>query len=247
MALPSNADIDAAVPADGIPTRSLTNTVLKNIRAEVALNTTAASDALAAANSASNTSVKLTGAQTVAGVKTFSSIPLGPASNPTTDNQLTRKAFVDSSISSAIGTAVLLTGNQTVAGTKTFSTIPVAPAADPTTANQLTRKGYVDSSISTAIGTAVLVTGNQTVAGIKTFSAIPVAPSADPTTANQLTRKGYVDTLGVASATPPLVRTAGVLSVTPGAAVDDAVDENDVVVQFNALLASLRAGGFIAI
>ncbi|QBZ72050.1 tailspike protein [Streptomyces phage Kradal] len=39
--------------------------------------------------------VKLTGAQTVAGIKTFSSIPVGPASNPTTDSQLARKAYVD--------------------------------------------------------------------------------------------------------------------------------------------------------
>jgi hypothetical protein len=37
-----------------------------------------------------------TGAQTFAGVKTFSSIPVGPASNPTTNNQLVRKAYVDS-------------------------------------------------------------------------------------------------------------------------------------------------------
>ncbi len=36
-----------------------------------------------------------TGAQTFAGVKTFSSIPVGPASNPTTANQLVRKAYVD--------------------------------------------------------------------------------------------------------------------------------------------------------
>lgn len=39
--------------------------------------------------------VKLTGDQTVAGIKTFSSIPVLPASNPTTDNQAVRKAYVD--------------------------------------------------------------------------------------------------------------------------------------------------------
>jgi hypothetical protein len=43
--------------------------------------------------------VTLTGDQTVAGVKTFSSIPVLPASNPTTDNQAVRKAYVDSLIS----------------------------------------------------------------------------------------------------------------------------------------------------
>jgi hypothetical protein len=35
------------------------------------------------------------GDQTIAGVKTFSSIPIGPASDPTTANQLARKAYVD--------------------------------------------------------------------------------------------------------------------------------------------------------
>ncbi|EST22764.1 hypothetical protein [Streptomyces niveus] len=41
------------------------------------------------------TAVLLTGAQTVAGVKTFSSVPVAPAANPTSDNQLSRKGYVD--------------------------------------------------------------------------------------------------------------------------------------------------------
>jgi len=36
-----------------------------------------------------------TGNETIAGVKTFSSIPVLPASNPKTDNQAVRKAYVD--------------------------------------------------------------------------------------------------------------------------------------------------------
>jgi hypothetical protein len=39
--------------------------------------------------------VALTGTQTIAGVKTFSSIPVLPASDPTTANQATRKSYVD--------------------------------------------------------------------------------------------------------------------------------------------------------
>lgn len=132
-------------------------------------------DGLDAAN------VKLTGAQTVAGVKTFSSIPVLPASDPTTANEASRKSYVDTKVS--------LTGAETIAGVKTFSSIPVGPASDPTTANQLTRKSYVD----TLDGANVKLTGDQTIAGIKTFSSIPVGPGADPTTANQLTRKSYVD------------------------------------------------------
>lgn len=39
---------------------------------------------------------KLAWDQTIAGVKTFTSIPVWPASDPTTDNQLARKFYVDS-------------------------------------------------------------------------------------------------------------------------------------------------------
>jgi uncharacterized protein YunC (DUF1805 family) len=135
--------------------------------------------------------VKLTGAQTIAGVKTFSSIPVGPASDPTTANQLTRKSYVDTLDAANIK----LTGAQTVAGVKTFSSIPVGPSSDPTTNDQLTRKLYVD----TLDGANVKLTGDQSVAGIKTFSSIPVLPASDPTTANQATRKSYVDALDAAN------------------------------------------------
>lgn len=142
------------------------------------------------------TAVKLTGDQTVAGIKTFSSIPVLPASNPTTANQASRKQYVDD----LDAANVKLTGAQTVAGVKTFSSIPVGPASDPTTDNQLTRKFYVDagdsanaSDIATLDGEVVKLTGDQSVAGIKTFTSIPVGPASDPATDNQLTRKLYVD------------------------------------------------------
>lgn len=45
-----------------------------------------------------NAVVKLTGDQTVAGVKTFSSIPVLPSSDPTTANQATRKDYVDNQV-----------------------------------------------------------------------------------------------------------------------------------------------------
>ncbi len=40
--------------------------------------------------------VDLVSNQTIGGIKTFTSIPVGPAANPTSDNQLARKAYVDS-------------------------------------------------------------------------------------------------------------------------------------------------------
>lgn len=55
--------------------------------------------------SATQNFVDLTNIQTVAGVKTFSSIPEGPASDPTTSNQFARKAYVDSKVT-AIGAPV---------------------------------------------------------------------------------------------------------------------------------------------
>ena len=46
--------------------------------------------------------VLLSGDQTVGGIKTFTSIPVLPASNPTADNEATRKAYVDTQISSHV-------------------------------------------------------------------------------------------------------------------------------------------------
>lgn len=47
--------------------------------------------------------VKLTGDQEVGGVKTFTSIPVLPASDPTTDNQASRKAYVDGKFNTSTG------------------------------------------------------------------------------------------------------------------------------------------------
>lgn len=64
-----------------------------------------------AAGSANGDSVRyeqvcrLSDNQTVAGVKTFSSIPVLPASNPTTDNQAARKKYVDDSVAAVSGGA----------------------------------------------------------------------------------------------------------------------------------------------
>lgn len=72
--------------------------------------------------------VKLTGDQSIAGVKTFSSSPIMPtlaAGDSSTKGATT--AFVTSAISALQNNAVLLSGNQTIAGTKTFSSSPIVP------------------------------------------------------------------------------------------------------------------------
>ena len=45
--------------------------------------------------------VKTTGDQTVAGVKTFSSVPVLPASDPTTSNQAVRKSYADALVANS--------------------------------------------------------------------------------------------------------------------------------------------------
>lgn len=129
--------------------------------------------------------VKLTGNQTIAGVKTFSSVPVS-ATNPTANNQVANKAYVDT-----VGnTAVKLTGNQTIAGTKTFSSPVVVPNGTANThavnLSQLNTKANANATVN--------LTGNQTIAGVKTFSSVPVC-ATQPTNANQVANKAYVDRL----------------------------------------------------
>lgn len=87
-----------------------------------------------------NAVVTLTGNQTVAGVKTFSSPVVVPNATENTHAvnlaQLNTKANANATVN--------LTGNQTIAGIKTFSSIPVS-TTQPTNANQVANKAYVDA------------------------------------------------------------------------------------------------------
>ncbi|EHO0639991.1 hypothetical protein KH716_001647 [Campylobacter coli] len=85
-----------------------------------------------------NSKVAKTGDETIAGIKTFS-VPPVSATNPTANNQVANKSYVDT-----VGNSkVALSGNQTIAGVKTFSVPPVC-GANPTQDAQLARKWYVD-------------------------------------------------------------------------------------------------------
>ena len=103
-----------------------------------------------------------TGAETIAGVKTFSSSPIVPTPVGTTD--AANKTYVDSAVTSGAPDAttstkgiVKLAGD--LAGTAALPTVP-----------GLTAKA-TDSAV-------VHNTGDETVAGIKTFSSAPVVPSS---------------------------------------------------------------------
>ncbi|XUR13171.1 hypothetical protein DYU74_005480 [Campylobacter coli] len=97
-----------------------------------------------------NSKVALSGNETIAGIKTFS-VPPVSATNPTANNQVANKSYVDT-----VGNSkVALSGNQTIAGVKTFSAPPVC-GANPTQDAQLARKWYVD------YGGGIKNLGNQT-------------------------------------------------------------------------------------
>lgn len=174
--------------------------------------------------------VDLTTAQTIAGVKTFSSSPIVPA--PSSGPDAANKNYVDAQIIIVNDAMVNLTTAQTVAGVKTFSDSPIVPT--PTTATQASTKGYVDG----LDGANVKLTGAQTVAGVKTFSDSPIVP--EPTTDTQASTKLYVDT-GDNRVPTGAVR-GGVLQQ---AAITDA-PAAPTQAEFNAVLAALRSAGVIA-
>ncbi|EGH0217236.1 hypothetical protein HKG66_001537 [Campylobacter coli] len=97
-----------------------------------------------------NSKVALSGNETIAGIKTFS-VPPVSATNPTANNQVANKSYVDT-----VGNSkVALSGNETIAGIKTFNAAPVC-SANPTEDTQLARKWYVD------YGGGIRNLGNQT-------------------------------------------------------------------------------------
>ncbi|EPM5630371.1 hypothetical protein ACTNKM_000370 [Campylobacter coli] len=102
-------------------------------------------------NSKIDNKITKTGDETIAGVKTFS-VPPVSATNPTANNQVANKSYVDT-----VGNSkVALSGNQIIAGVKTFSVPPMC-GANPTQDAQLARKWYVD------YGGGIKNLGNQTV------------------------------------------------------------------------------------
>ena len=50
-------------------------------------------------------------AETIAGIKTFSSIPVLPASDPTTDNQAVRKYYADNAVNFTVGDLIFISSN----------------------------------------------------------------------------------------------------------------------------------------
>lgn len=93
--------------------------------------------------------VKLTGNQTVAGKKTFSTVPAS-SQDASAATDLVRKSQMDTALATKAndGDVVKLTGIQTIAGIKTFNSSPVVPNA--TLATQAVNKGQLDSAVAAA-------------------------------------------------------------------------------------------------
>lgn len=153
--------------------------------------------------------VSLNTAQTVGGVKTFTSIPIVPTADAADNSQkVATTAFVQGEIASKANASevVKLTGNQTIAGVKTFSDSPEVPTpASGNNSQKVASTGFVQNAVSSqavkfdsvqtltdaqkaqartnidapANSDVVHLIGNESVSGVKTFADSPIVPTAD--------------------------------------------------------------------
>lgn len=134
------------------------------------------------------TMVALTGNQTVAGIKTFSSFPITPSSAPSADYEMANKKYVDdvafagvgAATESAPGAAELATQAETDGGTDDERIV---------TPKKLATTTKIPAGVSSALSGKVATSGDETINGVKTFGSIPVLPASDPTTDNQAVRR----------------------------------------------------------
>jgi len=132
-------------------------TAISNNTAKVGITTTQAT-AITNNTTAIGNAVLKTTAQTIGGIKTFSSFPIksgtGADLDPTADNQFATKQYVDDNGGAGSGDAVLSAGTtaspQTFTGVNAFNEFPnksgSGTALNPTADNQFTTKKYVDDA-----------------------------------------------------------------------------------------------------
>ena len=158
----NKGEVDAKVNAKANQSTTYTKSEVNNLvnpKADKSTTYTKSEvDTKVNAKANANAVVNLSGNQTIAGVKTFSSpvvVPNATANNHAVNlGQLNGKANANA--------VVNLSGNQTIAGVKTFSSVPVCATA-PTANNHLVNKAYVDSIDQVPDYSAGLsIPGNQT-------------------------------------------------------------------------------------
>ena len=210
---------------------ALTNASSALSTASSALSTATTANSSATANSTAITAlqtavsakaddsvvVKLTGAQTIAGVKTFSSAPAVPDASFAISKVNGLQAALDSKLSS--GSVVATTGDQSIAGIKTFTSAPVVPDNSfaiskitnlQTTLNNLQAGALADGSVTNvkiasnaAISADKLANGTtnviMTAAERTKLSGIATGATANDTDANLKNLANATGTLPLAN------------------------------------------------
>lgn len=149
------------------------------------------------AKAADTTVVKLSGDQTVAGVKTFSALPVLPDVDPTLDNQVARKKYVDDGLATKVATDDARLSD---ARTPTAHTHAISEVTD------------LQTTLNAKEGTVTAGTTADYYRGDKTWQALNTdAVVEDVAATNQ-----YFTTERAATAAKGAISGAGVISVTDG-------------------------------
>ena len=166
-------------------------------------------------NKADDTAVvKLTGNQTIAGIKTFSSAPKSSV-DASVATDLVRKSQMDTALALKANDNVVvkISGTQTISGAKTFSSVP-SSSADATVGTNLVRKSQMDTALALKANdnSVVKLAGKQNVKGDKTFD-IPPKSLVDATSSTELVR--YSQFIGHNPIIPMTVLTSNMCMVMP--------------------------------
>ena len=165
--------------------------------------------------------VKLTGDQTIAGIKTFSSVPIC-ATMPTTNNQLANKQYVDMAVGADTLTNVLIAGNSAGANQINMNNNKIVSCADPTLAQDVATKNYVDTRPAENL-TNTLIAGNSAGANQINMNSNKIVSCADPTQPQDVATKNYVD-----NAIPGIPTLSQVLTAGNTASADINMNDFDI-------------------
>lgn len=175
-------------------------------------------------------------AQTITGLKTFSTLPQSSVT-PTDSKDLVNKQYVDDNKVST-DDCVKTSGDQTVAGIKTFTSSPISVTPDASdNSTKVATTAFVKSQgylTSQSLDNCVKTSGDQTIAGVKTFSSSPKAPTPATTTNNTtVATTAYVKAQGYLTSHQSLdscVKTSGNQTVAGVKTFTNGIITNSLVV-----------------